>query len=364
MPLSKCRNELLSFLKQPHKKCKVVVMPDFFLDRIVNLPWDITEFTNSVNGVTKRKGGSIDGIHQIDMKGGNAVNTASALFNLGFPVTPIICTSEYGKELLKYHFKDAAMDFSHIKIQGKASITTALELRGVNEKINVMLRDVGSLADFGPSDLTESDYELIDNADYVCLFNWAGTLRHGTALAESVFLRAKLNGDAITYFDPADPNPNSQGIPEFMEKVLRTPKVDIISLNENEAVTYASLLDENLKEKRTQLSFADLAMEAARIIAKCFSARIDLHTSLFSASIRGSSEVVVPTFKIEVYRATGAGDAWNAGNIFGDFNDLSDECRLMLANAVSACYLSGAEGIHPTKAQVESFISANQQLNP
>jgi sugar/nucleoside kinase (ribokinase family) len=204
---------------------------------------------------------------------------------------------------------------------------------------------------------------LIDNADYVCLFNWAGTLRHGTALAESFFLRAKLNGDAITYFDTADPNPNSQGIPEFMEKVLRTPKVDIISLNENEAVTYASLLDENLNEKRTQLSFADLAMEAARIIAKCFSARIDLHTSLFSASIRGSSEVVVPTFKIEVYRATGAGDAWNAGNIFGDFNDLSDECRLMLANAVSACYLSGAEGIHPTKAQVESFISANQQLN-
>jgi sugar/nucleoside kinase (ribokinase family) len=145
-----------------------------------------------------------------------------------------------------------------------------------------------------------------------------------------------------------------------MEKVLRTPKVDIISLNENEAVTYASLLDESLKEKRAQLSFADLAMEAARIIAKKFSARIDLHTSLFSASLRGNSEVVVPTFKIEVYRATGAGDAWNAGNILGDFNGICDECRLMLANAVSACYLSGTEGIHPTKAKVEKFIRANQ----
>jgi sugar/nucleoside kinase (ribokinase family) len=360
MSLAKCGNELFNFLKQPHKTCKVIVMPDFFLDRIVNLPWNLTEFTDSVNSVTKRKGGSIDGIHQIDMKGGNAVNTASALANLGVSVTPIICTSEYGKELLKYHFKDATMDFSHIKTHGKASITTALELRGVNEKINVMLRDVGSLADFGPADLSENDYELIDDADYVCLFNWAGTLRHGTALAKAVFERAKLKGGAKTYFDTADPNPNSQGIPDFMEKVLRTPKVDIISLNENEAVTYASLLDESLKEKRAQLSFADLAMEAARIIAKKFSARIDLHTSLFSASLRGNSEVVVPTFKIEVYRATGAGDAWNAGNILGDFNGICDECRLMLANAVSACYLSGTEGIHPTKAKVEKFIRANQ----
>jgi sugar/nucleoside kinase (ribokinase family) len=360
MSLAKCRNELLNFFKRPHKTCKVVVLPDFFLDRIVNLPWDLAEFTDSVNCVTKRKGGSIDGIHQIDMKGGNAVNAASALSNLGVSVTPIICTSEYGNELLKYHFKNVAMDLSHIKIQAKASITTALELRGVNEKINVMLRDVGSLSEFGPSDLSESDYEVIDNADYVCLFNWAGTLRHGTVLAESVFTRAKLKGGTITYFDTADPNPNAQSIPDFMEKVLKTPKVDIISLNENEAVTYASLLDDNLKERRGQLSFADLAMEAARIIARRFSARIDLHTSLFSASLRGSSEVVVPTFKIEVYRATGAGDAWNAGNIFGDFNGLSDECRLALANAVSACYLSGAEGIHPTIAKIESFIRSNQ----
>jgi len=360
MSLAKCRNELLSFLQQPHKTCKVVVMPDFFLDSIVNLPWNLNEFTDSVNAVTKRKGGSIDGIHQIDMKGGNAVNTASALANLGVSVTPIICTSEYGKELLKYHFKDSATDLSHTKICSKASITTALELRGVNEKINVMLRDVGSLADFGPLDLDESDYELIDNADYTCLFNWAGTLKHGTVLAEKVFGHAKLKGGSKTYFDTADPNPNAQGIPQFIEKVLRTNKIDIISLNENEAITYAGLLDESLKEKRAQLSFADLAMEAARIIARRFSARIDLHTTLFSASLRGDSEIVVPTFKIEVYRATGAGDAWNAGNIFGDFNGLSDECRLMLANAVSACYLSGAEGTHPTKDKVEAFISATQ----
>lgn len=357
---AKWKNELLSFLEQTKPRdCHVVVMPDFFLDRIVNLPWNLEEFSGAVSEVANRKGGSIDGIHQIDMKGGNSVNTASALSRLGVSVTPIICTSAYGLQLIKYHFKDAAaMDFSHIKTVGKASITTALELCGVNEKVNVMLRDVGALSDFGPQDLNENDYKLIEQADYTCLFNWVGTLKNGTALAQSVFDRAKLGGGR-TYYDTADPNPNISGIPDFIEKVLKTPKIDILSLNENEAVTYASILDPTLKAQQGRLGFAELAMEAARILARHFSARIDLHTSLFSATLHGNREVVVPTFKIEAYRATGAGDAWNAGNIYAEHNGLSDECRLMLANAVSACYLSGAEGMHPTKAKVASFLRAN-----
>jgi sugar/nucleoside kinase (ribokinase family) len=360
MSLTTAKQELLDFLQQTKTNdCQVVVMPDFFLDRILNLPWDTTEFSAAIGRVAERKGGSVDGILQMDMKGGNAINTASALSSLGVAVTPIICTSEYGLQLIKYHFKDASMDLSHIKTSGKASITTALEFRGMNEKINVMLRDLGSLADFSPSDLNENDYELIENADYICLFNWAGTLKYGTALAQAVFERAKLDGRGKTYFDTADPNPNAQGIPYFMDKVLKTSKMDILSVNENEAITYASLLDEELKLKKGQLSFAELAMEAARVLARHLSARIDLHTTIFSASLKGKHEVVVPTFKIEVFRATGAGDAWNAGNILADNNGLSDECRLMFSNAVSACYLSGADGRHPTKAKVLAFLKAN-----
>jgi sugar/nucleoside kinase (ribokinase family) len=361
MSLEECEQELQDFLENPQpKECRVVVMPDFFLDRIVDLQWRLSEFTGSVGEVIKRKGGSIDGIRQMDQKGGNSINTASALSSLGVLVTPVICTSEYGLELIKYHFKDTAMDFSHVKTLGKASITTALEFKGLNEKFNVMLRDIGALADFGPSDLDEGDYELIEKADYICLFNWAGTQKHGTALAEAVFERAKQGGGGKTYYDTADPNPNVQGIPAFLEKVLKTPKIDILSLNENEAITYASLLEEGFKDKKEQLSFADYAMEAARVLARHFPARIDLHTTIFSASLKGKREVVVPTFKIEVLRATGAGDAWNAGNILGDHNGLSDECRLMLANAVSACYLAGADGVHPTKAKLASFLKISR----
>jgi sugar/nucleoside kinase (ribokinase family) len=360
MYIKEYRSELQDFLAQPNEKeCRVVVMPDFFLDRIVNLPWNLTEFSCSVGEVAKRKGGSIDGISQVDMKGGNSVNTASALTSLGASVTPILCTSDYGLQQIKYHFKDTAMDYSHIKVQGKASITTALEFRGEKEKINVMLRDLGALEDFGPSDLNEIDFALIEKADYVCLFNWAGTKKYGTALAESVFGRTKLRGKGKTYYDTADPNPNAPSIPYFIERVLKTPAVDILSLNENEAITYATVLDEGFEVKRGQLSFADYAMEAARVLAEHCSARIDLHTTLFSASLKGKHEVVVPTFKIEVFRATGAGDAWNAGNIIAGQNGLSDGCRLMLANAVSACYLSGVDGRHPTKAKIARFLNIN-----
>ncbi|MCL4430197.1 MAG: carbohydrate kinase family protein [Chloroflexi bacterium] len=356
MSLAACKTELQSFLEKNPKECKVVVMPDFFLDRLINLDWDALEFSRLVAKVAKRKGGSLDGIRQTDLRGGNAINVASALTSLGAKVTPIVCTSEFGLQQIKYHFKNTPIDTSHIKKHGKASITTALEFKNKDEKANVMLRDLGALADFGPANLGENDYALIEAADYVCLFNWAGTLKFGTELAQAIFHRAKRSGKGKTYFDTADPTPKAKAIPDLMDKVLKTDKVDILSLNENEAITYASLLDESLKEKKERLGFAELAMEAARVLAKHLPARIDLHTTVFSATLKGKHEVVVPTFKVKVLRATGAGDAWCAGNILGDHNGLSDECRLMLANAVAACYLSDADGLHPTKEKLSTFL--------
>jgi sugar/nucleoside kinase (ribokinase family) len=97
-------------------------------------------------------------------------------------------------------------------------------------------------------------------------------------------------------------------------------------------------------------------MDAARVLAKRLTARIDLHTTAFSATFTGKSEVVAPAFKIKALRATGAGDAWNAGNILGEAGGLSDECRLSLANAVSACYLSDPFGEHPNRQKLVKFI--------
>jgi len=353
-----CKDEMLRFLKENNEKRNVIVMPDFFHDRLISLDCDAALFSAMIANVAKRKGGSIDGIAQTDMRGGNAVNTASALAALDVKVTPIVCTNKFGFQQIKFYLKNyrARVDLSYVKIADKASITTALELKTENGKANVMIRDLGALADFGPLDLTDRDYKLIENTDYVCLFNWAGTKEYGTTLAETVFRRAKAKVKGKTYYDTADPTPNRNKIPELMEKVLKTRQVDILSLNENEAICYAALFNKSINEKPKKRRFDELAMEAARVLAKHLPARIDLHATAFSATVTKKNEVVVPAFKVKALRATGAGDAWNAGNILGDGNALSDECRLALANAVSACYLSDSEGMHPTRRKLVKFI--------
>jgi ribokinase len=356
MTSSECEKELLQFLEEKFREINIVVLPDFFLDRFINLEWDATEFSALVEEVTKRNGGSLDGISQTDMRGGNAINVASALASLGAKVTPIVCTSEFGLQQIKYHFKNNPVDTTHIKLLGKASVTTALEFKNRSKKTNVMLRDLGALTNFGPSNLNESDYKLIEDADYVCLFNWAGTFKFGTALAQVVFERAKRKCKTKTYYDTADPTPRAKEIPVLMKRVLKTNKVDILSLNENEAITYASFFDDDLKKNKGHVGFSEIAMEAARILAKRLTARIDLHTQIFSATLRTKEEVVVPSFKVKMLRATGAGDAWCAGNILADYNGLSDECRLMLANATAASYLSDAKGLHSTKEKLADFL--------
>jgi len=355
-----CKNELLSFLKATPNKLGIVVMPDFFLDRLISLDCDATSFFSKVTSVANRKGGSIDGVAQTDMRGGNAINTASALAALGMSVTPIVCATKLGLKQIKYHFKRYHVDMSHTKLATKASMTTALEFKAEKGKLNVMLRDLGSLEEFGVFSLSDADYSLVERADYVCLFNWVGTRKFGTELAQTVFSRVKAKGNGKTYYDTADPTPKRANIPELLEKVLKTRQVDILSVNENEAICYAALLDSETNIKRGKLRFEELALESARVLAKHLHARIDLHTTTFSATFTKKSEVVVPVFKIQALRATGAGDAWNAGNIMGDGNKLSDECRLALANAVAAYYLADPEGTHPTRRKLTKFIENSE----
>jgi sugar/nucleoside kinase (ribokinase family) len=360
--LSAYKNELLSFLKNTQNTLQVAVMPDYFQDRIVNLEYSIKQFSSTLKEIAQRKGGSIDQIPQTNLYGGNAINVSFALAALGCKVTPIAVTDKSGKEQLRLRLKKYGISTAQIKVMQKASKTTALEFNTANGKTNLMLRDLGSLSDFGPSNLTKDDYEIVENADYVCIFNWAGTKTFGTELAKTVFNHAKIKGKAKTYYDTADPTPNKEQIPQLIEQVLKTPCVDILSLNENEAVQYASAISHEILDRKQKIEFNELALKSAQILAKHFEARIDLHTTTFSATITKKHAVLVPAYKINAQRATGAGDAWDAGNIIGDANHLTDECRLALANVVAACYLSNPDGAHPNRQELAKFIHKTTPL--
>ena len=349
-------DELQLFLKGKTKDIELVVMPDFFLDRLMNVESDVNTLSQKLHEVVSRKGGCIDNVNQVDQRGGNAINTASALTALGAKVTPIVCTSQLGLEQMRFHIKSQNIDLTHVKIFDNASITTAIEFTTESGKANVMIRDVGALTEFGPQHLTERDWEKIRKSDYVCVFNWAGTKEHGTELAETVFQQAKTGDKSKTYYDTADPTPNKEEIPMLMEKVLHTSLLNILSVNENEAVYYASYFDERITELTGRARLDDLAKEAAKTLASNISARVDLHATSFSATFSRNNETFVPAFSVPTLRATGAGDAWNAGNIIGDACNLPDEQRLTLANAVAAHYISSTHGVHPTRQQLRNFI--------
>lgn len=347
---------LLDCLKQiKPKEFRIVVMPDFFLDRLITYESDARDFAKAVDEVARRKGGSIHGIKQMELRGGNAANTAAALARLGAKVSPIINTSQLGLHLLKFYLKPLGVDLSHVKTQGDMALTTAFELLHEGERVNVMMSTLGSLPDFGLNSLTKEDFDALQQADYVCVFHWACTRRFGTELAEEVFRYVKERGKGKTYYDTSDPTPNSEAIPNLMNRVLLGRHIDVLSVNENEAFWYASQISKNMNVFRQKFKPDELAIECAKILAKHLSARIDLHTTTFAGSFTLKSKVIVPAFKVRALRSTGAGDSWNAGNIFGDALSLPDTCRLTLANAVAAYYISNPAAEHPTLPQLEEF---------
>jgi ribokinase len=148
-----------------------------------------------------------------------------------------------------------------------------------------------------------------------------------------------------------------------MQRVLLSKHIDVLSVNENEALWYASQLSENIHRLRQKLKPERLAIECARILAKHLSTRIDLHTTTFAGTFTRKSEVKVPAFRVPVLRTTGAGDAWNAGNIYGYALNLPDAYRLTLANAVAAYYISSPAAEHPTLPQLKQFCSKHKHFN-
>lgn len=342
------------------RRFKVVVMPDFFVDRFVAFPGDARLFSKQIAEVVSHFGGNIHGIKQMELRGGNAANTAAALARLGATVFPIIKTGQLGLHLLEFYLEPLGVDLSHLKIDGETALTTAVEFTNKNERVNVMMGDLGSLPTFGPKDLNEADMRLLKEADYVCVFNWA-PLKLGTELAETVFNFVKTEGKAKTYYDTGDPSPNEKNISRLMKKVLSSENLDFLSVNENEALQYASQADPKARKLHEKIDRLSLAKECARILAGHVSARVDLHTSAFAGSFKKDDEVIVPSFNASPLRTTGAGDAWNAGNIFGDALRLPDSCRLTLANAVAAFYVSSPSAEHPSLPELMDFCAKQRQ---
>jgi sugar/nucleoside kinase (ribokinase family) len=328
--------ELVNRLRESEfDKWKIVIMPHFCIDNLIHYGGDYESFEQNAKEIAKQGGGNIS-VTQSQQVGGKAANCANTLSALGVPSFLIARTSGVGHIILKHFFSGKDVDISHVKPDGELAITSSIEL----DSANIMLSDSGSLSEFGPRCLTEEDEKLITEADLVCISDW-GLNNQGTELASHVFKLVKENGKGKTFFDPGDPSPKGEEIGDearrMIKEVLGEGLVDILSLNLAEAVTFGGI-------------------DFLRTMA-----RLDLHTEEYARTYFGFRETEKqPAFSVSPLRLTGAGDAWNAGDILGELMNLPDDLRLTLAHATAAFYISDPQGKHPSLPELIKFIESQE----
>jgi len=324
----------------------VVVLNDFFLDRIIKIP-NLDNLHTQILEKSKL-GGSIRGFSQTDLKGGNATNVAYALARLGCPVSLITIADK----TCSYVLKETFSEFSNVSlfiIDGKPGRTTSLEFNNAGNIVNIMISDLGDNENFGPEKLGIKEQDAIKNANAVIVTNWASNEK-GTELSQFAFSQST---SAFHLLDPADIQTRPR---EFIDALTKLAgQVDSLCINENECnVLLKQLgLDMISNEKETR----KLVLE----LSKRSSISIDLHTSTGSYWSNGKEVEFVNSFQVQPKFVTGAGDVWDAANLLGYLTNLSPLERLELANATASLYVSNSLGIPPTMDEVLSFVDDNIQ---
>ena len=344
---------LISKLSSPRAVRPPVVLPDFFVDHFVKVE-SLEEFIQGLKDLASQGGGNLLGSSQFIRRGGNAVNTASALLSLGLDPRVIVTTDQYGLSLLKA-LADPRLDLSHVHTDGRLSTTVSIETKHKDRDVNLMISDSGSASRFGFSDLTNHDLEVIRESSLVALVNLNHN-RIGGELAKDLFDFVRSSANATTFIDIGDPSNNPSLLDTLLSDVVKHGLVDIMSVNENEVLWIADSIDSHHEAWRDQFDRPEKWLEAARFVSSELAIRLALHTPLFSAIIDGSETIGVPSFVIESQVACGAGDVWNAGLIYSILQEFADADCLLFANAVASLYVSSPKAKPPTIDDVLQFL--------
>ena len=351
---------LISVLQNPPKVKYPVVLPDFFVDHFVVFE-KLDRLLDDLKRLAEQGGGNLLHTQQFIRRGGNAVNTASALLSLGLNPRPIVATDEYGASLLKA-LVDSEMDLSHVHTDGRLSSTVSIETEHSGRKVNLMVSDSGSVSEFAFSDLTENDIDVIKNSGIVALVN----LNHNkksAELAQDLFQMIRESSTAKTFINMSDPSGNPEIVPQLIDRVFKNDLVDIIGLNENEVGWLAKSLTGDTERWKNLSAKPKLWLEGAKLIASETGVRIDLHTPYYSATIDEDETTAVPAFAVESLVVCGAGDAWNAGDIYGTLLNIPPQERLTLANATASLYVSSDSASHPQLSDVVRFLESTPLLS-
>jgi ribokinase len=342
-PLSEKIKAYYSYMKP------IVVMPDFFVDRIIRLR-SKEQFFDNINEKARIGGGSIRGIPTADVKGGNATNVAYCLAKLGVRVSLFTVADEFGAAILKQTFSRFGDMVNLLIVSGKHGSTTAFEFLDDKSWANIMMSDVGEIRDFGPNRVNSPEHlEIMNHSDAVVVVNW-GSNSKGTELAEHAFRNSPRS---LHFMDPADIETRKQEFRNSFKGIANL--TDVLSINECE---YNSLADVTGLD-HLELSAEDIAGvtgNAAKQLAELIGVSVDLHTRIGAAWSNGRESSFVHAVKVEVKTLTGAGDSWDSADIVAYLAGLDAHERLTFSNAAVSLYLRNQSSEPPTSTDVFDLL--------
>lgn len=327
----------------------IVVLPDFFLDRIIKID-SKDELFRTITSKTTIGGGSIRGVNTFDIKGGNAVNVAYCLATMGLSVTLFTIADNIGTSILRTIFSKFGEGVNLRIKNGKHGSTTSFEFHEDEEtNANVMISDVGDNKNFGPEMISaQTDLESINSAKGVVLTNWASNLS-GTDLAKYLFTNSP---NAFHFLDPADIETRKEEFRDMLKSLNNT--IDVLSINENECT---SLLRACNLHSELSLNLYDInnVKQAVKLLSSEFGLEIDLHTRIGGAWSDGKDTQFAKSFHVVPKKLTGSGDCWDAADLVGYLAHLDANERLLFSNAYASLYVGRSEFEPPTIEEAVNF---------
>ena len=333
----------------------IVVMPDFFMDRIIELK-SKEHFFDSILQKAKYGGGSIRDFSAIERKGGNAVNVAYALATLGAKVVLFTIADKVGLTFLSNTFSKFG-DMVQLRIaNGSHGLTTALEFHsedGATE--NIMLNHLRDIAYIGPEIISSErdDLSILKYSSAIAFLNWASNNK-GTDLLEYVFNNSS-NVSSFHFLDPADIDNRKN---EFKEMLLHnTDNIDALSINENEcnSLFKAFDLNESILPHTSHIEIEKIVYHLSATLG----IEVCLHTRKGSIWSDGKDVFFAKALETKVVNLTGAGDCWDAGYIFSTIAGVKIQERLLFANAFASLYVGNSDGEPPRIEKVVKLLENN-----
>lgn len=284
--------------------------------------------------------------------GGNMPIMANALGRLGLPVN---CIGALGHPQIHPVFNQLSAN-CHLYSFAEPGTATAYEFNDGK----MMMAQMKAINTAGWEKIKEmigieTLVRLYGESDMICLLNWSeidASTNIWKGILKEVLSQYPAGKKQIAFFDLSDCSKrNEQSIAEALDllKQFAERASVILSLNKNEAdIIYQSLYSKK--------SDGDLFATGKAIMERLTIGTLLLHSAKVAMAFTNSEQVQVDSFFTpEPVISTGAGDNFNAGFCTGQLLELDIELSVVLANAVSGCYIR--KGISPKLPGIIHFLN-------